>query len=538
MTIQLKKTTFTLASVSLVALAVATPAQAKVEVAPYLEVDQIVTADLKNGGDVLTYTTLAAGVDASIRNSRSEAQIAYRYERRIGWGDRVNDEDVHSGLIRGSHQVVPNLLTIEGGALATRARTDIRGAAPGLLVGNVENVTQIYSVYGGPTIGTKISDVNVGAAYRAGYTAVEGNDFVPAAGQPRIGSYKDSVAHLATATVGMETGILPFGWTVSGAYEREDGGQLKQRYEDKYVRGDIVVPVTPTIAAVGGIGYEDTEISAKAPLIDAVTGAPVVTSKGRLVTDPASPRLLAYEQDGIYWDVGVAWKPSRRTGLEARVGRRYGSLSYTGSFNWQMDQYSALNAVVYDQVQTFGQQLNDNLSRLPTNFVNSTNPLSSGFVGCTFGAGGQSGGACLNPALQSINAAAFRSRGVSLAWSRARGQWTYGLGGGYNNRKYLTPAGAGFALQGVTDESWYVDGLVAYQIDPRSTINAEVFATLYESGILGAPNVLSTGATTSFHHQFGRRLSGTAALGLYSSRIEDEEGDLFGSALVGMRYTF
>jgi hypothetical protein len=127
---------------------------------------------------------------------------------------------------------------------------------------------------------------------------------------------------------------------------------------------------------------------------------------------------------------------------------------------------------------------------------------------------------------------------VSLAWSRARGQWTYGLGGGYANRKYLTPPGAGFALQGVTDESWYVNGLVAYEIDPRSTVDAQVFATLYESGILNAPNVLSTGATTSFRHQFGRRLSGTAALGLYSSTIEDQEGDLFGSALVGMRYTF
>ena len=36
----------------------------QVAVTPYLEVGQVLTADLKNGGDVLTYTTVAAGVVA------------------------------------------------------------------------------------------------------------------------------------------------------------------------------------------------------------------------------------------------------------------------------------------------------------------------------------------------------------------------------------------------------------------------------------------------------------------------------------------
>src|SRR3546814_7792075 len=40
--------------------------QRKIEVSPYLEVGQILSADLKNGGDVLTYTMLAAGVDAGL----------------------------------------------------------------------------------------------------------------------------------------------------------------------------------------------------------------------------------------------------------------------------------------------------------------------------------------------------------------------------------------------------------------------------------------------------------------------------------------
>jgi hypothetical protein len=38
--------------------------QRTIDVSPYLEVGQVLTADLKNGGDVLTYTTVAAGIDA------------------------------------------------------------------------------------------------------------------------------------------------------------------------------------------------------------------------------------------------------------------------------------------------------------------------------------------------------------------------------------------------------------------------------------------------------------------------------------------
>ena len=522
---------------SLLAVAAALPAEAKTQVSPYLEFDQVATADLKNGGDVLTYSTLAAGIDASISNSRSEAQIAYRYEHRFGWGNRLADDDVHSGLARARFEVVPNTLSIEGGAVAARTRTDIRGSAPGLLAGNVDNISQVYSAYAGPTFTQKVGDLNVGAAYRLGYTAVDGNDFVGGPGQPRIDNFDDSVSHLATASVGMESGALPFGWSVSGAYEREDAGQLKQRFEGKHVRGDVVVPITPTIAAVGGVGYEDIEISSRAPLLDA-GGAPVVNSKGRFVTDPASPRLLAYNTDGIYWDVGVAWKPSRRTNLEARVGRRYGSMSYTGSFAWEIDRGTSFGAVVYDDVQTFGQQLNDNISRLPTSFTVSANPLSQGFGGCVFGSGGATAGGCLNPALGAINASAYRSRGATASLSRSRGRWSYGAGLGYNNRKFLTPSGAGFALTGVSDEEWFGQGQVAYQINPQSSIDADVFASLYDSGITGAPDTTSFGATTSYHRVFGRRLSAVAALGLYTSKVEEQEADLIGSALLGARYTF
>ncbi|MGN6689769.1 MAG: hypothetical protein ACTHJU_02370, partial [Sphingopyxis sp.] len=46
--------------------------QRQVSVTPYLEVGQVLSADLKNGDDVLTYTTVAVGVDAAIVTRRAE----------------------------------------------------------------------------------------------------------------------------------------------------------------------------------------------------------------------------------------------------------------------------------------------------------------------------------------------------------------------------------------------------------------------------------------------------------------------------------
>ncbi|HEY0130273.1 MAG TPA: hypothetical protein VGB57_02625, partial [Allosphingosinicella sp.] len=102
------------------AMAFAAPANAqRVKVVPYLEVQQVLSADL-NGGDVLTYSTISAGVDASATTRRVQAQVSYRYERRIAWEDNVANDDVHTGLAAVRAELVPNALAINAGALATR----------------------------------------------------------------------------------------------------------------------------------------------------------------------------------------------------------------------------------------------------------------------------------------------------------------------------------------------------------------------------------------------------------------------------------
>lgn len=515
------------------------PAQAsdrKVEVTPYLEVQQLLVADLKDGSDVLTYTTVAAGLETSIQTRQAEAQVNLRYERRFFYQDNIGDDDILSGLARGSVQIVPNILAIEAGGIATRSRIDLRGESPSNTVGNIDNVTQVYSVYAGPSLSTNIGALDVNASYRLGYTKVESEDTgILPPGQLPIDIFDDSVSHSASASVGMQPGDLPFGWSVGAGYEREDAGQLDQRFEGKYVRVDVTVPVTPTVALVGGVGYEDIEISERDALRD-VNGDPVIDNDGRLVTDEASARLLSYDEDGLIWDAGVLWRPSRRTSLEARVGRRYGSTTYSGSLGYQPNENTSLNVSVYDTVSGFGNLLNDNLASLGTSFSSSRNPLSGELNGCAFG---QTSSLCLNDALQSASSSSFRARGVNAQLAYGYNGWNASVAAGYSRRKFFASQLGGLSgVDGLVDENYYANLSIGRQIDARSSFDTNVYANLLDSGFAGAPNVLALGANAAYYRQIIPGLTGTAAVGLDSFQQDGFDSELTASALLGLQYEF
>jgi len=508
----------------------------RADVAPYIEIQQVLVADLNDGSDVLTYTSVAAGIDSSIQTRGAEAQVNLRYERRFFYQDNLGDDDVITGLARGGIQIVPNVLSLEAGGIATRSRVDLRGEAPSNTVGNIDNVTQVYSVYAGPNLSTTVGALAVNANYRVGYTKVENESTGPLPpGQLPIDVFDDSVSHSASASVGMQPGDLPFGWSVGGGWEREDAGQLDQRYEGKYVRADVTVPVAPSLALVGGVGYEDIEISERDALRDA-NGVPVIGDDGRLVTDETSPRLLSYDQDGIIWDVGVLWRPSRRTSLEARVGQRYGSETYYGSFAYQPNPNTALNISVYDTVSGFGNLLNDNLANLGTSFSSTRNPLSGELNGCAFG---QASSLCFNDVLQSAASSSFRARGVNGQYTYSTGGWNSGLGVGYARRRYFaSQLGAVAAVDGLVDENYYANLSIGRQLDTYSSFDTNVYANLLDSGFANAPNVLGLGANAAYYRQLLPGLQGTAAVGLDSFQQDGFDSEITASALLGLRYDF
>jgi hypothetical protein len=517
-----------------------TPAHAqRTRVTPYIEASQVLVSDLNNGGDLLTYSTVGAGIDAQVTTRRVEVQVSYQYEHRFSYDKKLADDSMHSGLAQARAKITPDI-TFEAGAIAARGRSDIRGDAFNTGQGNLRNSSQIYSAYAGPSIATRVGPMFANAAYRFGYTKVEvpnGGTGVPA-GQPPLDRYNDSKVHVATASVGVKSGtVLPVGITASGSFTREDAGQLDQRFEGKYARGDVVLPVGRGIALTAGVGYEKIEVSQRDALMSG--GAPVIDANGRFVTDPSSPRRLAYQFDGTFWDAGVIWRPSRRTFLEARAGRRYGSMSYTGSASYQIGPGSGVQIGVYDSVETFGQELNGSLSRLPTSFVSTTDPFGNQFGGCIYGTTGAAAGGCLNQVFASSVTSAYRARGVTGVAVLNRGSTRIGIGGGYGRRTFIAPqAVGGVSIDGTSDESVYAQLFASGDVGRNGSISTSVFGSYYTSDLAGAEGILGWGANTAYTHMFGP-LGATASLGLFGF---DREGDANASAqaqaLVGLRYGF
>lgn len=518
-------------------------AKPRIKVSPYIEAQQVAFAELHPGHETLTYSVLAAGVDAAMGGRNNQGSLSLRYERRVGWGGKTRDSNVVSGIARVSSAVVPRAVTIEAGALAARNAVENSGAlsSGGLSFGDA--VTQIYSVYAGPTLTTHAGDVAINGAYRIGYNRVESPNAVPvAAGQPRIDLFSDSVVHNAAIHAGAKPGdVLPVGLGLGAGYNREDISNLDQRVEDFHARADLVLPLGGDLALVGGVGWEKVKVSSRDAVRDPLTGAPVIGRDGRYVTDRTAPRRMAYDVSGLIWDAGVTWRPSRRTALEAHVGRRYDSTTYNGSFAYAPDSRSSVNVSVYDSISGFGSQLNNALANMPAQFEAVRNPFNGNLNPCVAadGAIGNGQSACLGPALASVRSSVFRSRGVLASYSHAGQRLQYGFGGGYDRRKFLGAPGTVLAqASGVIDENWWLAAFLNGRIDRNSSISTNVYANWYHPGDALIGDMRGIGATAAYYRAITSHLSATAAVGLDGVTREQLTDIWSTQAMVGVRYSF
>lgn len=509
----------------------------KVEISPYIEAGQVVTAELSPGDDVLTYSRIAAGVEMALAGRNNGASVSLRYERQIGWSDRASNGDVISGLARGYTTIAPGL-RLDAGALATRTSVESSGAGLPSTIRDGDSVTQVYSVYAGPSLTTHVGDVGVNANYRLGYTKVEyPKSFAVLPGQRAVDVFDDSVTQAAGIHAGVKPfDVLPVGLGAGATYYREDISNLDQRVEDFAARADVTVPVSQTVALVGGVGYEHVEISSRDALRDAA-GDPVVGPNGRYVTDKSSPRVLAYDVDGLIWDAGVIWRPSRRTALEAHIGRRYGSTSVYGSFAYAPNARSSFNVSVYDNVAGFGGQVNRALADLPSEFSSVRNPLTGDIGGCV---ATLEKGSCLPGSLSSVRSSTFRARGVMATYGVDLGRYSAGIGGGYDRRRFIGARGTVLeAANGQTDENFWLSTYLNGRIDQHSSFATSLYANWFQSGSVLEGDTSAVGATAAYNRLLMRNLTATAALGLDGvKRDAPLEDDWTASALVSVRYNF
>ncbi len=514
--------------------------QRRVEIHPYLQIEQVTSTDF-DGGETLTYTGVGGGLDASVQTRRVQVSIDYDYQHQFSWNHGEKDGDVQNGIAAARLEIVPNVLSLDAGGIATRTHGNLLQPVPALRTDTGRDLAEVYSVYGGPNLSTHVGSLAVNADYHAGYVKVNDNSYEDApAGTPRVDHYDSSTVQQAEASIGMDTKQSPVGWTVGAGWAHEDMNQLKSRYDDKYVSADIVVPVTSTFAVTGGGGYEKIKASQQDIARDS-NGFPITTPDGNLVADPTKPRLLTYDQDGFIWDVGVIWRPSPRTELQVRGGRRYGSTAVTGSFDHKFNKDYAFTAYIYDTVSSFGRLLIADLNGVPRSFqMADAAQQMTGFAGpggCVFGT--QPGtGQCFANALQSVNNFNFHDRGAGMLLSGGRGVWNFGLGVNYDNRKYIAPPTADFLLHGAIEQSLTLDLDVQRHFTRTSGIDFDAYAAWYDSGITGEKSSYGTGLTATYYRSvFLDRLQANLSAGAYYTNglgINTTSGTL----LLGLRYGF
>jgi hypothetical protein len=509
-----------------------------VAIHPYIEANQVFSAELSPNDDTVTYTQVAAGVDATVAGRNNGGSVSLRYERTFGYDNSVVDASTLSGIARGYATVVPRALTVEAGALATRTRIDGNGGATLNPVEGDNATSRIYSAYAGPNLHTSAGDAEINANYRLGYTRVEAPDaLVVAPGATAVDVFDDSVVQSAGVHVGTRPNEpLPVGVGIGGAYYQEDISNLDQRVRDANVRADVTVPLGPDLAAVGGVGYEDVEISSRDALRNA-GGVPVVDGAGRFVTDKSAPRQIAYDVSGLIWDVGVLWRPSTRTSLEAHVGRRYDSTTYYGSFAWAPDSRSAFNVSAYDGITGFGGTLNRALVSLPTSFTANRNAVTGDFGGCV---ASLQGGNCLTGVLGSVRSATFRGRGIAATFAQQVGWLSAGVGAGYDRRNFIAAPGTVLAVaNGTIDQSWWASAYITGELSPRDAFAINAYANWLRSGFTNAGDATVLGASASYRRYLLEGLSARAAVSLDNLDSDVAGEDLkTASALLGLRYDF
>jgi hypothetical protein len=515
----------------------------RTKIIPYLELDQTVYDQVTPHQPVVTYTTAAAGVDMQINDHRTTGMVSLRYEHHFDETGGVGNSDTFTGILRTSTQVIPRTLTLDLGGLATRTSIEQSG---GVLINPIENqgsIYQIYSLYAGPSLSTHAGIVGLKAAYNVGYNEIDQiYHYAQSNGGAQPDLFGHSLTQQAMASAGVRPGeVLPFGVTLLGSYLKENINSLDQQLIDERGGVEFTQPISRTTALVADIGWEKVVVSQRNALFDA-DGNPIIASNGQYATDKSQPRQIAYKTDGLTWDVGVVWHPSKRTMAAAYVGRRYDSTTYYGSLYHAPDSRQTFSASVYDGIYGFGSGLMTALQQVPTDATVVRDPFSGNVGGCYTGStsgGATPGGGCITGALGSANALVFRSRGFNAAYGLNFGRLNFSVGGGYTTRRYIAAPDTILAAEnGKLDQTWYVDAGISGPIDRQTRFYVSAFGSVYHTDTYVYGGTADWGVSGSVVHHLTDRLVGTASFEVMGVNPQIASDQLETLGQLGLRYNF
>ena len=514
----------------------AQPRRSRIDVGGYAEAHAGISAELGDSfgnDDTLTYTAVAAGIDGQVATRRVAASFGYRYERRFELNGELPDSDVHSGIAQVRAQLVPNIVTVEAGGMATR--TGGTGGAFG--VTERDAGSQVYAGYAGPTVSTRAGNVEINAFYRLGYINVDDDSL---AGVASLDGGFESTVHMAGASAGIAPGQgSPVGITVSAGHMSASTSVFDTEFESQFVRGDVLLPVNPAFAVSAGVGYSRGRVTQQDVLRDG-SGTPIFDGGGNLFPDPAAPRVTAYDVEGVYADAGFVWRPTPRAELQFRAGiNDDGDPLVAGSAAFQVGRNFGFSFNLHDNDETYGTNLIRNLRNLPDEFKVERDPLSGGLsAGCTFDEANPGRGVCLSPALQSITGASYRMRGGSVLFSGNGRFWNWGGGIAYSRRDFHLPDDPIFAdAYAPSDQDVAVFLSGGRRLGRYASVGFDTYVSVFDSED-NARDVTTIGGRVNFDRGFLMgRLELLVAAGL-SHRSMFTMDSLVADGIVGLRYNF
>lgn len=506
----------------------------------FMDIQQVVEGQLSGpGNDDVTYTEVSGSVSADVSNRRIVASATYRLSYRvaeIGDMDRTFAQD---GVMRINANVIDEWLTVNSGAIITRSRVDPSGAAPTTNIGNPKNLSQTYSAYLEPRLIHRFGELAASASYRFAYTQNESGQTNTGSVGPLTDRFDSSVNQQLTTTLGMQRGSLPFDWQLSSEYRHENSTNLDQHLRTLNSTAQIIYPLLNSdIALVVSGGYERQRTSQRRALIDPLTGQPVLGKGGKFVVDPASPRILTYEMDGLIGNAGVIWRPSRRTRLETRVGYRYGGLSVTASLEMQPGPRTGLSFQLTDRIETFGQGVSGGLAAAsPDLDLGQSSDPNNAFQDCLLGQ--QPGtGSCIGNTLGQAAATSYRERMATFVYTRRTRTWTFGVSAGYTRRTYNDDPNSPVSLAGVADQNVFGNLSISRRLTRTSGVSFSFSGSYFMNGQVGAVDVINGSFNANYDRSFGRGIQMRATVAVDASKQENVTADVSGRAQLGLQYKF
>lgn len=119
------------------------------------------------------------------------------------------------------------------------------------------------------------------------------------------------------------------------------------------------------------------------------------------------------------------------------------------------------------------------------------------------------------------------------------GRTTAALGAGYDRRTFIAAQGTVLAaVDGLTDESYYVIGGLSRQIGQNANITTNAYANWFDAAGSNG-NVTALGGSAAYNQSITQRLTGRAAIAVdYIDSDFSAEDFAFATALIGLRYNF